>query len=83
MIRHLVEQQERTPNLLPKAPATQEEIGMFDIEIGELVEQSGVRVGVRLLDRPRHLIAAGATGSGKSTLLRVLINGIDRLNRKR
>jgi hypothetical protein len=79
-IKPWVEEQQRCFNPFPPAP-DQEELGRFDIEVGHLTENPGVRVGVRLLDRPRHLIAAGGTGSGKSNLLRRLIVGLDAINR--
>lgn len=79
-IRPWVEQQERCFNPFPPAPS-QEELGHFDIEVGELTEKPGVRVGVRVLDRPRHVVAAGFTGTGKSNLLRKIIDGLNTINR--
>ena len=79
-IRPWVEQQERCFNPFPPAPS-QDELGHFDIEVGELTERPGVRVGVRVLDRPRHIIAAGFTGAGKSNVLRRVIDGFDAINR--
>lgn len=75
-----IEKQKRCFNPLGKAP-TQEELGKFDIEIGTLIEREGVRIGIRFMDRPRHMIAAGATGSGKTNLLRVTIHGLGKIKR--
>jgi len=80
-LKPLIEAQELCPNLLPRPPL-QEELGTYDLEFGELIESPGVRVGLRLLDRPRHLLISGATGSGKSVLLRSIINALDALNRR-
>jgi hypothetical protein len=79
-IRPWIEEQQKRFNPLPPAP-DQKELGQFDIELGELVERPGVRVGVRVLSGPRHLIVAGQTGAGKSNILRRLIDGLDTLNR--
>lgn len=79
-IQPWIDELERKPNLLPRAPDA-DELGTFDIEIGELVERPGTRVGIRLLDRPRHFLVSGATGSGKTNILRIIIHGIDRLNK--
>ena len=81
-IQPWIKEQEKCFNPFPPAP-DQEELGQFDIEIGELVENPGVRVGVRLLDRPRHVLVAGSTGAGKSNILRILVNGLDTLNRNK
>ena len=67
-----VDAQKRCWNGLPRAP-DQEELGEYDIPLGELIERPGVRAGIRLLDRPRHILVSGATNSGKSTLLRRLV----------
>ena len=76
-----IEQQRRCFNPFPPAP-DQEELGQFDVELGELVENPGVRIGVRLIQQAgRHLLISGLTGSGKSTILRRLIDGIDTINR--
>ena len=75
-----IEEQQRRFNSLPPAP-DQEELGQFDVEIGELIENPGVRVGLRVLSGPRHLIVAGVTGAGKSNTLRRIIDGLDALNR--
>ena len=68
------------PNMLHHPPRREDIAadGEPDIEIGSLVEAS-LRYGIRLLDRPRHVLAAGATGSGKTTAIRQIIEGIDRL----
>ena len=80
-LKRLVDAQTRCPVLL-KAPPEAEELGTYHVEIGELVEQLGVRVGLRVADRPRHLITAGATGAGKSVLLRRLVMALDAYGRK-
>jgi hypothetical protein len=78
-IKPWIEEQQKRFNPLP--PPSQEDLGEFDIEIGELVENPGVRVGIRVVSGPRHLIVAGVTGSGKSNILRRIIDGLDALNR--
>ena len=57
----------------------QETLGHYDIEIGQAINSTS-RVGFNL-DKPRHAIIAGQTGSGKSNLIRILIHGIDAVNR--
>ena len=79
-IQPWVKEQELCFNPFPPAP-NQEELGHFDVEFGELIENPGVRVGIRLLDGARHAIVAGYTGSGKSNLLRRLVDGLDAINR--
>lgn len=79
-IQPLIEQLERSHNCLPRV-AEQDELPEFDFTLAELIENPEVRIGIRLLDRPRHITAAGATGTGKSNLLRALIYGVDQLNR--
>ena len=80
-IKPWAETQQRCFNPFPPAPS-QKELGEFDIEIGTLKERSDVvRVGLRISDRPRHVICCGETGSGKSNLLRRIIFGLDKLNR--
>jgi hypothetical protein len=79
-IKPWIEEQQRRFNPLPPVP-DQEDVGQFDVELGELVENPGVRVGVRILSGPRHLIVAGQTGAGKSNVLRRLVHGLDALNR--
>ncbi|HSW01042.1 MAG TPA: DUF87 domain-containing protein [Sedimentisphaerales bacterium] len=79
-IKPWIEEQQKRFNPLPPAP-DQAELGQFDIELGELAERPGVRVGVRVLSGPRHLIVAGQTGSGKSNVLRKLIDELDALTR--
>ena len=74
-----IDKQKRCFNPLAKAP-NQEELGEFDIEVGT-VKETGGRVGIRFMDRPRHLIACGATGAGKTNLLMVVIHGIDRIKK--
>jgi len=81
-IRPWVEEQTRCFNPFPPAPS-QEELGHFQIEVGELAERPGVRAGIRLGEAGRscHTIVAGTTGSGKTNILRRLIDGLDTLNR--
>jgi len=57
--------------------------GPADIEFFTLVEsEEGLRYGLRLLDRPRHLLIAGTTGSGKTTALRSIIFKIHEMNQR-
>lgn len=66
------ERAERIANLLPRPPED-DELPAYDIELGECVERPGTRLGIRILDRPRHILSSGATGMGKSTFQRRLI----------
>jgi hypothetical protein len=68
----LVQDQEDFPNLLHRIPDEDELYadGKPDIEIGHLVENTRLRFGLRLRDRPRNVIVAGAAGSGKTVTLR-------------
>ena len=76
-----VEEQRKCQNPFPSAP-DQQMLGDFDIEIGKLKERSDiVRVGLRIMDRPRHVLVSGSTGSGKTNVLRRIIIGIDSINR--
>ena len=75
-----VEEQEMCFNPFPPAP-DQAALGEFDIELGELIEKPGVRVGIRALQPGKHLIVFGTTGTGKSTVLRRIIDGFDSINR--
>lgn len=82
-IKPWVEAQEKCFNPFGPAPASQEEIGTFDVEAGYCIENPSIRIGIKILDRAgRSVIAAGCTGSGKSNLIRVLIYGIDSINRR-
>jgi len=81
-LQERVEKQKDFPTPLHRPP-TREQLyadGRPDVEVGNLVESEQLRFGIRLRDRPRHILAAGATGSGKTTLLRALICGIEALN---
>lgn len=79
MIEPWVDAQKRCWNGLSRAP-NQEELGEYDIPLGELIERPGVRAGVRILDnRPRHILVSGATNSGKSALLRRLVIATEKL----
>lgn len=79
-LRPRIEQQIACPNLLHPPPDEQQlnANGPPDIELGQL--ENGLRFGVRIKDRPRHMLFAGATGSGKTTGIRKLIMMIDGLN---
>ena len=78
-IETLVERQKIVFNPLPRAPRI-EELAPYDIELGELIENPDVRVGLRT-DHPRHISISGQTGTGKSTLLRRIIYEFDRLTK--
>jgi len=81
LFRRWINEQQRRFNPFPPAPS-QEELGTYDVEIGELQEQPGVRVSVKIIHHPgRHLAVCGQTGSGKSTVIRSLIDGVDSINR--
>ena len=73
-----VEAQKRCWNGLTRAP-DQEELGEYDVPLGDLIERPGVRAGVRLIGSPRHILVNGATHSGKSTFLRRLVMATDAL----
>ena len=76
-----VEEQRKCLNPFPPAP-DQQMLGKFDIEIGKLKERSDtVRAGLRISDRPRHVLVAGETGSGKTNVLRRIILGLNSINR--
>ena len=78
----LIRELRRVGNYLPRAPDT-DELPDFDFTLAELIENPGVRVGIRLSDSARHVLAAGASGTGKSTLLRAIIHGVDKINKQR
>jgi len=80
-IQPWIKQQQECFNPFPAAP-DQDELGQFDSEVGELIENPGVRVGIRILDRPRNVLIAGRTGAGKSNLLRKIVHDLDALIRK-
>ena len=67
-------------------PPTAEQLyanGPADLEFLTLVESGeGLRYGLKLLDRPRHVIVVGATGAGKTTVIRNIILKIDAHNRQ-
>jgi type IV secretory pathway ATPase VirB11/archaellum biosynthesis ATPase len=80
-IKPWIEEDEKCPNPFPPAP-DQQTLGDFDIEIGSLKERSdNVRVGVRIMDRPRHVLVAGTTGAGKTNILRRIFIGLNTINR--
>lgn len=77
----LIEQQIKLPTRFLPTPPEQDELladGPFDIEIGTLSE-NGLRVGIHLLRKVRHILIAGATGTGKTVMLRNLIVAIRKL----
>jgi len=67
------------PNFLHRDPTEQQLYakGKYDVEVGHLVGDPKIRIGLRLLDKPHHVLAIGATGSGKSTLIRRIIIGVE------
>ncbi len=80
-LRRWIQQQQLRFNPFKPAPS-RDEIDNCDIEIGELVEQPGIRVGIKIINHPgKHLLICGQTGSGKSTVVRRIIDGIDSINR--
>ncbi len=69
------------PNFLHRPP-TKEQLdadGPLDVPLGSLVE-ADLPFGLRMRDRPRHVLVAGSTGSGKTTAIRRIIEAIDRLD---
>lgn len=83
-LQEVIEYQKDFPNLLHRPP-TEEQLyadGRPDVEIGELTEGEQLRFGIKFFDRPRHILAAGATGSGKTTFFRTLILAVNKLNEK-
>ena len=84
-LQEVIEHYKDFPNRLHRTP-TEEQLyvkGRPDVEIGTLTEDEQLRFGIKLLNRPRQVLAAGATGSGKTTLFRTLIFGVNDLNEKR
>jgi Cdc6-like AAA superfamily ATPase len=84
-IQDLIEHYKDFPCHLHRVP-TRDQLyadGMPDVEVGSLDEDEQLRFGIKFLDRPRHILAAGATGSGKTTLFRTLIMEVNKLNEKR
>ena len=80
--RHDAERVIDQGNFLPRAP-TEDELyaeGKPDIELGTLIEGEGLRIGIRLRDRPRNVLIVGGAGSGKTVTCRNLCIAIDRLN---
>jgi hypothetical protein len=75
-----IDSQEKCFNPFPPAP-DKEQLGHFDIELGELIENPGVRIGIRVLKPGKHLIVSGTTGAGKSTILRRIVDGLNAINR--
>ena len=73
------------PNFLHRPPSEEQfnADGKPDIEVGHLVEAEHVRLGIRLLDGPRHCLVAGRTNAGKTTLMRVMIDAVEALNARR
>ena len=81
-VQDSIDEQIDFPCPLHRAPTAEQLYaeGKPDVEIGSLAEGDQLRYGIRLLDRPRHILAAGPSGVGKTTLFRVLIAGVERLN---
>lgn len=78
--RQFVEYLLAHPNHLPRAPDTLAQLtesGIPDFEFITLKEGAQCRYGIRLSDRPRHILIAGTTGSGKSSTARAIMRGID------
>ncbi|MFC1805379.1 hypothetical protein ACFL09_00165 [Planctomycetota bacterium] len=67
-------------------PPTAEQLhaeGKADIEFLTLVEsEEELRYGIRLFDRPRHVISIGSTGSGKTTSIRAMILKVHEHNQR-
>lgn len=71
------------PNFLHRIPTDEQQLyadGMPDVEVGCLAENPKIRIGLRFLDRPRHVLCSGSTGGGKSNLIRRIILGVEALN---
>ncbi len=84
-VRGMVEHLRDHPCYLHRPPTKSQltSDGRADVEFLTLVEgEEESRYGLRLLDRPRHLLVAGTTGSGKTTALRSIILKIHELNRR-
>ena len=67
-------------------PPTEEQLyvqGKPDIQVGKLVEGEQLLYGLKFRDRPRHLLATGATGGGKTTLFRGIMLAVEALNDER
>jgi type IV secretory pathway ATPase VirB11/archaellum biosynthesis ATPase len=86
-LQDVIEDQHDFPNLLHRAPTASQlySEGGPQVSVGHLMESAeGEQLECRIkLDRPRHILAAGATGGGKTTLLRSLILKVDSLNERR
>ena len=82
-LQDVIQESEDFPNFLHRPPSEEQinEEGKPDIEIGNLIEGEQLRFGLRILDRPRHVICAGSTGSGKTTSIRKIILAIHELNK--
>jgi len=71
------------PCFLHRAPREDQLLanGKPEIEFLTLQEGEGeLRCGIRLADRPRHMLVAGSTGSGKTTALRNVITRVHEMN---
>lgn len=71
------------PNLLDPPP----DEGQFyadgrpDVELGTL--ENGLRFGIHLRRRPRHILYAASTGGGKTTGLRKMVIAVDGFRHER
>lgn len=81
-LEDLIQQQIDFPNVLHRPPDPDElhADGSPDILLGEI--ENGTEFGLRIVDRPRHVLCAGTTGSGKTTCIRNIILRIEELNRE-
>lgn len=75
---------EDTGNFLWRPPDEDELYaeGAPDIKLGNLIEGQQFRLGIRLLDRPRNILATGGSGVGKSVTGRNICLNIDQLNQR-
>ena len=82
-LQDIIEHCRDFPSFLHRAPAEEQLMagGPADIEFLTLAEgNEKLRYGIKLLDRVRHVLVAGATGSGKTTVIRNIIFGVHEHN---